>query len=306
MATKHTTYTTATLICLSLGTTSVSSQTLEPRAYSNAPVGMNFLLLGYQRSQGALIFDPVLPVRDVDSKVDMGFLGYVHSFGIDRKSAKVGVVLPYASLFVDGYVSDQYRSRDTTGIADPTFYLSVNFYGAPALTASEFANYHQDTIAGFTLKVTAPFGQYDADKLINIGTNRWTIEPGLGISKAVNLWTVEASIAAAFYTDNNNFDNGKTREQENIYSSQFHLTYNFPNKAWAAISTTYYTGGRTTIDSVKSDDLQQNWRTGFTLALPINRKHSLKIYGSSGVSTRTGTNFDTLGLAWQYRWSGGI
>jgi hypothetical protein len=306
VTTIRTIQTLTVLTGISLGTGNVSSQTLEPRAYSNAPVGMNFLLAGYQHSRGALVFDPVLPVQDVNSDVDTGFIGYVRTFGISGKSAKLGAVLPYASLFVDGYVSDQYRSRDTTGIADPTVYLSVNFYGAPALSAREFSGYKQDTIAGFTLKVTAPLGNYDTDKLINIGTNRWTIEPGLGISKAFRQWTIEALLSAAFYTDNNEFDNGKTREQENIYSSQLHLTYSFTNKAWAAISTTYYTGGRTTIDDVESDDLQRNWRTGFTLALPLDKKHSLKIYGSSGVSTRTGSDFDTLGIAWQYRWGGGI
>jgi hypothetical protein len=84
------------------------------------------------------------------------------------------------------------------------------------------------------------------------------------------------------------------------------VTYNFPYHIWAAVSATYYTGGRTTIEGVSNDDLQQNWRTGFTLALPVNRYHSIKLYGSSGVSTRTGTNYDVLGIAWQYRWGGGF
>ena len=286
--------------------TGVSAQTLEPRAYSNAPVGMNFLLLAYQNSKGALLFDPAIPITDANAKIDMGLLAYVRTLDVAGKSAKAGVILPYASLYADGYLNGNFRSRDTDGLADPAFYFSMNFYGAPAVSMEEFRNYQQDTIIGFTLKLKPPLGAYESDKLINIGTNRWTFEPGLGVSKALGKWTLEASVAADLYTDNTDFDNGKTRQQDPIYSSQFHVTYNFPYHIWAAVSATYYTGGRTTIEGGSNDDLQQNWRTGFTLALPVNRYHSIKLYGSSGVSTRTGTNYDVLGIAWQYRWGGGI
>ena len=42
-----------------------------------------------------------------------------------------------------------------------------------------------------------------------------------------------------------------------------------------------------------------------TLALPVDAYNSVKLYASSGVSARTGNNFDALGVAWQYRWGGG-
>ncbi len=284
----------------------IYAQSLEPRAYSNVPVGLNFLLVGYQNSSGALLFDPAVPITDANADIDMGLLGYVHTLDIAGKSAKVGALLPYASLSASGYVEDIFRTRETKGMADPTFYFSLDFYGAPALSMKEFKNYQQDTIIGFTFKLAAPLGVYDPDKVINIGTNRWSFEPGIGISQAIKNWTLEASASAAYYTENNDFDNGKTRQQDAIYSTQFHVTYSFPHHIWAAVSATYYTGGRTTIEGVTNNDLQQNWRTGFTLALPVNRHNSIKLFGSSGVSARTGSNYDALGIAWQYRWGGGL
>jgi len=38
----------------------------------------------------------------------------------------------------------------------------------------------------------------------------------------------------------------------------------------------------------------------------VDAHHSIKLYGSSGVSARTGNNYDLLGAAWQYRWGGGL
>jgi hypothetical protein len=282
------------------------AQELEPRAYSNTPVGMNFLLAGYKYSGGALMFDPSLPVTDASARVDMGFVGYVRSMDVMGKSAKAGMLLPYANLSADGYLSGEYRTRDQEGAADPAFYFTMNLLGAPALTFKEFKDYRQDTIVGVSLKATAPLGAYDSSKVLNIGTNRWSFKPEIGISQALGRWTLEGMGAVYLYTDNTDFDNGKTRKQDPIYAAQGHVIYSFKNKAWASLSATYYTGGRTTVDGVSGNDLQKNWRMGATLALPINRQHSIKLFGDSGVSTRTGTDYDALGIAWQYRWGGGL
>lgn len=284
----------------------IRAQDLEPRAYTNTPVGMNFLLVGYQYSKGALLFDPALPITDANAKVDMGLLAYVRTMAIAGKSAKTGMLLPYADLYADGYLDGEFRTRAQTGLADPVFYFTINLYGAPAISYKEFKNYQQDTIIGFTFKFTAPLGAYDKDKVLNIGTNRWSFEPEFGVSKAIGHWTLEAAAAAIFYTDNDEFDNGKTRQQDPIYSAQGHVIYSFPKNIWIAVSATYYAGGRATIDGATKDDLQQNWRSGFTVAFPVNRNHSIKLFGNSGVSTRTGTDYDSLGIAWQYRWGGGF
>ena len=280
----------------------IRAQELEPRAYVNTPIGLNFVALGYQYSEGALVFDPALPVTDANAKVNMAFLGYVHTLAVAGQSAKVGLVLPVAGLDATGYVEDAFRTRNDSGLADPSFYFALNLLGAPALSYEEFGRFQEETIVGLSFKLTVPLGTYDNDKLLNIGTNRWSFEPEIGVSKALGRWTVEAAAAVIFYTDNDDFDQGQTRQQDPIYSLQGHLVYSFPHDIWAALGVTYYEGGRTTIEGISSDDLQQNWRGGFTLALPIDRKHSIKLYGNSGVSTRTGTDYDTLGLAWQYRW----
>ncbi len=65
-------------------------------------------------------------------------------------------------------------------------------------------------------------------------------------------------------------------------------------------------GGRTTIDGVRSNVELGNSRVGATLALPVDRQNSIKLHASTGVSTRTGTSFDIVGIAWQYRWGAGL
>lgn len=176
-----------TTVALGLTTAafSVCAQDLEPRAYTNTPVGLNFLFVGYQYSGGGLVFDPALPVTDAESKVNMGLLGNVRTLGIAGKSAKVGVLLPYAQLHADGFLDGEFRTRENNGLADPAFYFTINFFGAPALSLKEFKDYQQNTIVGFSCKLTAPLGVYDNEKILNIGTNRWSFEPEFGFSKAI-------------------------------------------------------------------------------------------------------------------------
>ena len=79
-----------------------------------------------------------------------------------------------------------------------------------------------------------------------------------------------------------------------------------PTGIWASLDATYFVGGRTTVNGVLNSDLQQNWRLGGTLAFPVNPENSIKLYASSGVSARTGDSYDLIGVAWQYRWGGGL
>jgi hypothetical protein len=118
--------------------------------------------------------------------------------------------------------------------------------------------------------------------------------------------TLELAAGVTFYTPNNDFLGGQEKQQDPIYALQGHLVYAFPYGIWAALDGTFYRGGRTTIDGVRGDDLQENSRFGVTLALPVNRHNSVKLYGGTGVLTRTGSNFNTVGMAWQFRWGGGL
>jgi len=283
------------------------AQELEPRSYANAPIGLNFVVAGYQHSQGGLVLDPAIPISDATSRVNVAILGYLRTLNVAGLSAKAGFVLPYADLYAQGRDENNLLlTRETRGIVDPALYFSVNFYGAPALSLQEFRIYKQDTIAGFTLKVAPPLGNYDKEKIINLGTNRWSIKPELGISKAINRWTVEATANVTFYSENDTFATDKVRKQAPVYSVQGNLTYTFKNKIWLSYGVTYFTGGETRVDGVVSNNLQDNSRTGMTLAIPVDKYNSIKVFASTGLSTRTGTDYDSISVFWQYRWGAGL
>jgi hypothetical protein len=294
------------VVVFAAGVSSALAQDIEPRAYSNAPVGVNFLVAAYAHSEGGLATDPSFPLSNADLRIDTVLLGYARTLDVWGRSGKFDVILPYSWLSGSAEFEGMPREREVSGIGDPRLRFTVNFYGAPALSLKEFADYEQDLIVGASLQVTAPAGQYDPNKLVNLGTNRWSFKPELGVSKAWKPWTLEFAAGATFYTDNDDFLGGRTREQDPIYSVQGHVIYNFPSGAWVGLNGTYYTGGRTTVDGVTGDNLQRNSRLGATFALPVDRRNSIKFYASDGVSTRFGDDYTVIGVAWQYRWGGGL
>jgi len=285
---------------------SVNAQDLEPRAYTNVPVGLNFLVAGYTYSSGGVLFDPTVPLDNAHINIHGSVFAYARSIKVGGMSGKIDMIVPYAWLSGTADFQGEQVSREVSGLADTRVRMSVNFIGAPAMPLSGFKDYKQDLVVGASLQICLPLSQYDPDKLVNIGTNRFSFKPELGLSKTLGQLQLELTGGATFYTVNNDFYQGKTRSQDPIGSLQGHVEYNFKRGIWAAIDGTYYWGGRATLDGVEGNDLQKNTRLGCTLALPVSLHQSLKLNFSTGVSTRTGSDFDLVGILWQYRWGGGI
>ena len=295
------------LITLILAAATVArAQDIEPRAYSNAPVGVNFLAGGYVYTRGSLPTDPSIPITDSQLTTSSAVLAYGHVFELWGQSAKVNVVAPYSGLAGNAVFDGQPIQRSVDGLTDTTARVNVNFFGAPAMDLQEFRNYQQDLILGASVIVSAPTGQYDSSRLVNLGTNRWAFHAELGASKAFGPLTIELSAGPTFFTDNTNFLNGHTRSQAPIGSVQAHAIYDFGSGIWGAFDVLYFTGGSTAVDGNDNQDQQSNWRLGGTLALPLSPNFSLKLFASTGVYARTGNNYDLVGILVQYRWGAGL
>src|SRR5262245_63505933 len=76
----------------------VHAQALEPRSYTNTPVGINFLLLGYGYTEGSVGFDATAPIEDAKVHIHSGFLAYARSLDVWGLSGKFAGSLPVAGV----------------------------------------------------------------------------------------------------------------------------------------------------------------------------------------------------------------
>jgi hypothetical protein len=143
--------------------------------------------------------------------------------------------------------------------------LSMILSGSPPMRPADFARAPRRTILGTSLTVAPPTGQYDAAKLINLGSHRWAFKPEIGLSHPIGQWTFDTYAGVWFFTENDTFYPGlSTRHQNPILAIQGHASYTFRRRSWLAINGTWFTGGRTSIDGVEKADLQRNTRLGAT------------------------------------------
>jgi hypothetical protein len=284
------------------GAAAASAQQLEPRAYVPVPVGANIVGMPFVYQSGSVVTDPSLPIQNVHAKVETLAAFYDRSFSFFGRSATALVTVPYAWAQVTGDVFEQARRVTRSGLGDMQMRLSSNIFGSPALSPREFASTPIRTALGASLTVTAPTGQYDGRKLINIGTNRWGFKPEVGLSAPIGRWTLELYAGAWFYTPNDDFFGGHRRTQDPLATLQGHIGYNFRPGLWLSLDGTWYSGGQTTTAGAPDDDRLKNTRLGATLAIPLGHGHALKLAGARGATTRFGQNFTTVGLTYQYHW----
>jgi hypothetical protein len=238
----------------------------------------------------------------VSATLNAATILYGRTFGLFGRSASAGLGVPYAWGSVEGEVAETFRRITRSGLADARMRLAVNLLGGPALAPAEFARRQPRTTLGASLVVQAPTGQYDGAKLVNLGTNRWSFKPELGVSRPLGRLDLDFYAGAWLFTANDDFFGGQLRQQDPIGAFQLHVSYTFRPRLWLAADATYYTGGRSTLDGVEKDDGLRNSRFGLTAAFPLGRRQSLKVAWTSGVSTRVGGDFDSVTAAWQILW----
>jgi hypothetical protein len=181
--------------------------------------------------------------------------------------------------------------------------VAINLRGAPEMDAAGFRAFAADprTVIGASLLVSMPTGEYDPDRLLNAGTNRWGIKPAIGAIWAISPnWLFEAEFGAWFYSDNDDFL-GMTREQDRILSTEIHLIRVIRGGPWFALDANYYTGGESTVGDQETG-LQRNARAGLTVFVPFKRVHAARASYSTGVTTESGGDFEMFSISYVYAW----
>jgi len=284
-----------------------SAQDLEPRRWSHLPIGQTIVGMGYAYTEANVFFSPVLKLTDGTSRINgLGFSA-IHTFGLAGKSARISLLLPYASGRWEGDLDGEFQIVHRRGLGDPRLRLSVNLYGAPPLKGPAFAQYRAEhttnTVVGASVALTVPLGKYCDDCLINIGNNRWSMRPQVGVVHTRGPWSFELTGSAFVFTDNDSFIDNAVLEQKPMYALQTHVVYDFKPGLWVSLSTGYGVGGRISIDQQKTIFEVDNWIWAASFGFPLGKTQSVRLTWLSGrTQNLVGRDSDNLLLGWSVRW----
>ena len=283
-------------------------QELEPRRWSHLPLGTNIGGGGYTFSSGEIAFDPVLRLEDVELDLHAGAFMYVRSFELLGKSARIDFLQGYADAKWSGLLNGVPASAHRIGWTDTNLRFAMQLFGAPPLEGKEFADYRAavapcETIVGVGLAVRLPTGHYREDKLLNLGTNRFTIRPQLGVVHNHGKWSMELTGSAWIFTENNDFFGGGELENEPLFSLQGHVVYSIRPGLWLAAGAGYGWGAESTLNGVEKRDKKGNLVFGASLGIPINRQWGAKIsYIGMRSQESVGIDSDAVVVGFSFVW----
>lgn len=288
----------------SLVSIQLHSQDLEPRLLSAVPTGGNFTIVSYGYSAGNILLDNSLPIKDLNAGLNNFVVAYARSAKLFSRLAKFDFIVPYSFGTFEGVVNASDSSTSRNGIGDPLLRLSIVLIGTKAMGIEEFQKTGQKRFnLGAFVRIRPPLGQYDPSRLINLGANRWAVKTGLAASYIFGKkFVLEAHANSWFFTENKEFFNGNTLKQKPLLSTQVHATYIYKPGIWLAVSLGKSFMGETVLNGVEKNDEQNSSRFGAAFAFRLNQRNALKLGFTSGISTRYGSDFTSLLIAYQYMW----
>ena len=281
----------------------VYAQEMEPRSYSVVPVRLHAAQLSYTFSGGDVISGLNSPLQNLNINASIISLGYVQTFPLFNKLARIAIGMPYAFLNGTAEAYGVPVAGTRNGFGDGRIKFGVNLLGSPVIAPKDFQKFQEHTVLGMSVVVSVPIGQYYRDKLINIGSNRWGIKPEIGASQRHGRLFYEAYAGVWFFTENDQYYNNSTLGQKALFSFQGHVDYTFKHGKYLALNGGFADGGGTYLSGVERPDQQSNWRIGATFSTPVFNVHqSVKLMVNTGVATRAGQNYTAATLAYQYNW----
>lgn len=272
------------------------AQELEPRRWAHLPVNTNFSTIAYFHKESDISLDPVLRIEDTKSEIHTAAAAYTRTFKILDKQARIDLVQGWQDGRWKGLVDGERRSIRRRGLSDSLARFAVNLVGAPPLSDKDFdayrANTDIETIVGLGLAVQLPTGEYKKSKLINIGTNRFTFRPQVGVVHNRGKWSFEVTGEAWIYTANDSFFDGSRLKNDPYYTAQAHVIYTFRPGLWVATSAGYGIGGRSTVNGDKKDDRRENLAGAITAGYPISKRLGVKV-GYIGTRSQASVGSDS-------------
>ena len=293
---------------IALLTRPLSAQDLAPRAYVITPTGSNAINLTWSYYNGGVDFNGAIPISGATGVFSVPTFSYYHSFRFFGRSANVAAGLPYGVGTFQGELLQQHQSVYRSGLLDSTVRFSVNLLGGPAMHFPQFLKWKQKALLGASLKIVVPTGQYDPQKLVNWGINRWAFKPELGYSQRWGKWVLDGYAGVWFYTANHAYFDRPvptTQTEAPIGSFEGHFSHDFKPGTWVSLDGNFWWGGVTSLSGIRNLATRQTGsRLGATVAFRVAAHHSIKVTYSDGTYLRFGSNYHNLQVGWQYSWLG--
>jgi hypothetical protein len=281
------------LTCLLGWTADAAAQ----RDYFISPRGTQSITVSGQLVGGNQSFDGYQHLRG--SRTDQNVAVFQYSRAIALGDHRAGVLAVQPMGKVDGSVelSTGALGQSSSGMGDLQVGATYAIAGPPPMTREEYVQWRPGFAATIVMMMSAPTGDYEAAKLLNMGGNRWTFSPSVAMVQYVgkslvdpDLVTLELKPGFTFFAPNDEpYGGGKTR-QEPLFTLEAHATKGFAPGVWGSFGVYFKYGGRVHQADGTIGDPQNAYRLGAALSYALTPTLNAKLVYISNAWTSTNEN----------------
>ena len=277
------------VIVVGMGASLLSASDDGPRMYWNAPVGTNILQAYFWTATGNSPSPENTQAKSgFETDINIGVLGYNRIIDIAGHSAIATAVI------TGGKVSGSLLGNSlatSSGIGDLYLQGVVNIFGAPALSAEDFASYKQDTVLSLLVGVTIPTGAYKNNQALNLGTNRWNMRIGLPFMQTIGDWipgkitTFEVLPSVWFYGDNDDYTAlGLNLDQDPMYTLEAHITQDITPTLFVSLDYFVQRIGDSSINGSTPSGANTSDSLGLTVGYMLNAQTQFQLRYAAALS----------------------
>jgi hypothetical protein len=267
-------------------------------------------------------FDPgayIYPNSDVDANLFIAT--WAPHFTLFNRPSSFGLNIAGGSVdanFNTNLIPPQYLppgvspgssfSQSASGFADPNAQLVVNLFGTPPLKSSvDLLNYEPTWTLDAAGLLALPIGQYDSDKLVNLGQNRWygriafPFKYHFGVFDPGHMTSLEVTPSVWLFADNSDFL-GKTLKNDPMWQLEAHLTHDFTRSFFGSLDLLYRRGFESEIDGISMGEDLNIGNLGFTLNYNATDNLAIRAGFSSNVFGDSDLDNSIIRIQFVYAW----
>jgi hypothetical protein len=282
------------------------AQFTDARTYDNTPINVNQLELSYAYVRADASLDTSLLIAGAHLDLNQGLIDYTRHFGLFHRLMWVETAVPIAGL--SGSVSGTNIRGSTTGAGDSSYQWAMLIKGGPATTVQEFQSYKPTTTLGMSLAVNAPTGSYNANRILNLGSDRWSFKPEAALTHPFGpeqRWEFSAYANVFFFSDNTTYRGREILKQQPLPGLEGHISYSLTQNVWLAFDTRYSFRGTTFLNGVNQNNAQQNVILGTEMNVSLNSRNSLLLEFAKAVVHQNGPALVGFSVKYDYVWGKG-
>ncbi len=297
------------------------------RAYWKGRAGTQVFAFSYLRwdinAGESMQFDPahyIYPNSDIEASVFLAM--WARHFTLFNRPSVISVALAGGNVDVDfdtdiappqflppGVVPGVSLSQSSSGYADPSVSLLVNLLGTPPIKSNvDLLNYEPTWTLDTQVMLAVPIGEYDADKLVNLGLNRWwgriafPMKYHFGVFAPGYMSSFELIPSVWLFGENDDFI-GQKLDNDPLWQLEAHLTHDFTRDFFGSVDVLYRSGFQSEIDGIEAGDDVEVGNVGFTFSFQVTDNVILRTSYLSNVFGDDNLDNSILKMMFAYGWN---